>query len=173
LRALPALLCQSHAGAVSSASSSILRRKLTSVHPHTYPAMMKPLYEQAGGEDGIRAVLDDLYTRLFADPMVGFLFAGRDKDHIVREQTAFTRRMLGDASAVYTGKSIPDAHASLPILAGHFDRRHRVLAEVLQSRGLPEEARDAWLRLDQGLRTAVMRVGRARADALNRDEGER
>jgi hypothetical protein len=99
--------------------------------------------------------------------MVGFLFAGHDREHIVRAQTLFTRRLLGDTRAPYTGKSIPDAHAALPILPGHFDRRHKLLADVLAAHGVPPDARLAWLRLDQGLRTAVLRVGSARAGALN------
>ncbi len=128
---------------------------------------MSLLLDQVGGEEVVRAVLDDLYTRLFDDPMVGFLFAGHDREHIVRAQTLFTRRLLGDTRAPYTGKSIPDAHAALPILPGHFDRRHKLLADVLAAHGVPPDARLAWLRLDQGLRTAVLRVGSARAGALN------
>lgn len=128
---------------------------------------MTPLLAQVGGEEGVRKILEDLYARLFEDPMVGFLFAGHDQEHIVRVQTQFTRRLLGDSSAPYEGKSIPDAHASLPILPGHFDRRHKLLADVLSAHDVPEEARQAWLRLDQGLRTAVLKVGRSRIDTLN------
>jgi truncated hemoglobin YjbI len=131
---------------------------------------MTPLYEQVGGEAAIAAILTDLYALLFADPMVGFLFEGHDQAKIVRAQTLFTRRMLGDTTAVYEGKSIPEAHAELPILPGHFDRRHHLLARVLREHGVPDEPREAWLRLDQGLRTAVVKVGRARADELNRGE---
>jgi hemoglobin len=131
---------------------------------------MSTLVEQVGGEVGIQAILDDLYRRLFADPMVGFLFAGHDREHIVAMQTQFTRRLLGDSTASYTGRSIPEAHATLPILPGHFDRRHWLLAEVLREHGVPEEAREAWLRLDRGLRTAVLKVGRARIATLNEED---
>ncbi len=124
------------------------------------------LYEQLG-EARLFAVLDDLYTRLFDDPMVGFLFAGHDREHIVAMQMMFTRRLLGDTQAPYTGKSIPDAHATLPILPGHFDRRHRVLAEVLEAHRVPDDVRAVWLRLDQALRPSVLRAGRERISELN------
>lgn len=130
------------------------------------------LAEQIGGEPAIRRILEDLYTRLFDDLMVGFLFAGHDKAHIVEMQTVFTRRMLGDLSADYRGKSVPEAHAALPILPGHFDRRHRVLAEVLAAHAVPDEVQRVWLRLDQGLRTAVVRVGQARINELNEPSDE-
>lgn len=132
--------------------------------------MSSPSLCQQIGEPTIAAVLDRLYERLFSDPMVGFLFDGHDRQHIVRMQTLFTRRLLGDTSAEYTGKSIPDAHASLPILPGHFDRRHRLLAETLEASGLPPHLRDAWLRLDRSLRTAVLHAGQHRIDELRSPE---
>lgn len=128
------------------------------------------LYQQLG-EQRLRAVLDDLYARLFDDPIVGFLFAGHDREHIVAMQVLFTRRLLGDTSSPYAGKSIPDAHAALPILPGHFDRRHRVLAEVLDAHAVPDDVRATWLRLDQALRPSVLRVGRERIEELNRPGG--
>ena len=131
---------------------------------------MTPLHEQAGGEAAIRAVLEDLYERLFDDPMIGFLFEGHDRRKIVEAQLPFTRRMLGDTSARYEGRSIPDAHASLPILPGHFDRRHKLLADVLEAHRIPPAVREAWLRLDRGLRGAVLRVGQARIGELNDPE---
>lgn len=123
-------------------------------------------YEEMGGEPAVLAVLDELYTLLFDDVMVGFLFAGHDRERIVREQAVFTRRFLGDDTAVYTGKSIPDAHAALPILPPHFDRRHLLLREVLERHGVPERVREHWLRVDLGLRDAVLKVGRARIEEL-------
>ncbi|MCS6900269.1 MAG: group 1 truncated hemoglobin [Myxococcales bacterium] len=133
---------------------------------------MSTLFDQVGGEEKLRRILEDLYQRLFDDPMVGFLFAGHDRERIVAMQLAFTRRMLGDTSACYTGKSIPEAHASLPILPGHFDRRHKLLADVLQEHGVPEEVQQAWLQLDQGFRTSLLKTGQRRIDELKEDNGD-
>lgn len=115
----------------------------------------------------IEAVLTALYERMFDDPLVGFFFVGKDRDHIVRAQVPLVRRMLGEAGVPYEGKPIPEAHADLPILPGHFDRRHHLLGEVLRERGVPEDVRDRWLEIDRGFRDAVLKLGRARADALN------
>ena len=123
---------------------------------------MTPL-DQLGGEPVLQAILADLYTKLFADPMVGFLFVGRDQGHLVAMQTTFTRRLLGDGTALYTGKSVPEAHAGLPILSGHFDRRHELLRQVLVAHDVPANVREHWLRLDQGLRTAVLHAGQRKA----------
>ena len=109
-------------------------------------------------------MLDALYERLFADAMVGFLFDGNDKDRIVEAQVAFTCAFLGGPQR-YRGKPLPEAHAALPLLPGHFDRRHRLLAQVLEERRVPEAVRVGWLAIDAGLRTSVLSSG---ADARER-----
>jgi hemoglobin len=117
-------------------------------------------YEVIGGEAKVRAVVRSLYDKLFDDPMVGFLFQGRDKDHIVEAQVAFTCGFLGGPQK-YAGKPLPEAHASLPLLPGHFDRRHRLLEEVLSESGVPEVAKAVWLRIDENLRASVLVAGEA------------
>jgi truncated hemoglobin YjbI len=116
------------------------------------------LYDEAGGEEGLRRVLRTLYDRLFDDMMVGFLFAGKDKEKLIEHQLWFTAKFLGGPSR-YEGRSLPDAHSALPILPGHFDRRHHMLREVLEEHHVPAAVRDEWLRVDQSLRHAVIKSG--------------
>ena len=116
------------------------------------------LYEDLGGEPALRAILVSLYDKLFADMMVGFLFAGHDKAQLVEHQVWFTAKFLGGPSR-YTGRSLPDAHASLPLLSGHFDRRHHLLRLTLEEHNAPPHVAAEWLRIDQSLKTAVLRSG--------------
>lgn len=116
------------------------------------------LYDDIGGEAGLRRVLQALYDRLFEDLMVGFLFAGKDKQTLIEHQLWFTARFLGGPSR-YEGKSIPAAHAALPLLAGHFDRRHHLLRQVLVEHAVPAHVMAEWLRVDESLRTAVLKSG--------------
>jgi truncated hemoglobin YjbI len=127
------------------------------------------LYDDIGGEEGLRRVLRTLYDRLFGDAMVGFLFAGKDKERLIEQQLWFTARFLGGPSR-YEGKSIPDAHAALPILPGHFDRRHQLLKEVLEEHGVPAAVREEWLRVDQSLRYAVIKSGEEAREKARRPE---
>jgi len=119
---------------------------------------VRSLYEAVGGEDRVRAILESLYARIFVDPMIGFLFAGKDRGHIVEQQVAFTCRFLGGPQR-YEGKALPEAHARLPLLPGHFDRRHHLLALVLDEQGTPDEVKRAWLRIDESLRPSVLAAG--------------
>jgi truncated hemoglobin YjbI len=123
------------------------------------------LYEAIGGEARVRVVLQTLYDRLFVDPMVGFLFEGKDKARIVEQQLAFTCRFLGGPQT-YDGLPLPKAHASLPLLPGHFDRRHRLLAQVLDECAVPEDVKRVWLQIDDALRPSVLAASEeARAKA--------
>jgi truncated hemoglobin YjbI len=119
---------------------------------------MTSLLDALGGESKVRSVVQALYDRLFFDPIVGFLFEGKDKERIVEQQVVFTCAFLGGPHR-YLGKAMPQAHASLPLLPGHFDRRHRLLEQVLDEQGVPDEVRRAWLRIDEGLRTSVLSSG--------------
>lgn len=116
---------------------------------------MTSLYESIGGEGRVREVIQALYDRLFDDPMIGFLFEGKDKAHIVAQQVAFTCRFLGGPQ-VYEGLPLPTAHAKLPLLPGHFDRRHRLLEQVLGEREVPADVKRVWLQIDQALRPSVL-----------------
>jgi truncated hemoglobin YjbI len=115
-------------------------------------------YAAIGGEERVRAVLDALYARLFVDPMVGFLFDGKDRRRIVDAQIALTCALLGGPQR-YTGKPLPQAHAHLPLLPGHFDRRHHLLAEVLAELRVPDAARNTWLAADASLRSSILAAG--------------
>ncbi len=116
------------------------------------------LYDELGGETVLRAVLRTLYDRLFDDRMIGFLFAGRDKERLIEHQLWFTARFLGGPSK-YDGKSMPDAHRHLPLLPGHFDRRHWLLQRALEEHRVPPRVAAEWLRVDASLRGAVLKSG--------------
>ena len=127
------------------------------------------LYDEIGGEAGLRAVLRTLYDRLFDDVMVGFLFAGKNKERLIEHQLWFTARFLGGPSR-YEGKSIPDAHAALPLLPGHFDRRHHLLRQALAEHRVPPAVADEWLRVDASLKGAVLRSGEEARERARRPE---
>ncbi len=123
------------------------------------------LFDDIGGEPGVRAVLRTLYDRLFDDVMIGFMFAGKDKELLIERQVWFTARFLGGPSR-YDGKSIPDAHAALPLFTAHFERRHHLLKQALVAHSVPTHVAEEWLRIDRSLKSAVLKSGEdARAKA--------
>ena len=106
------------------------------------------------GADALRAVITDFYDRVFADVMIGFMFVGKDKARLIEKEWEFAARMLG-ADVRYTGKSMPDAHARVPITGGHFDRRTQILRDTLAAHHVPAEVQAAWLGHVEALRAQI------------------
>lgn len=101
------------------------------------------LFDQIGG-DALRRVIEDFYERVFGDVMIGFLFVGKDKQRLIDKEWELAARMLGGA-VEYTGRGMREAHAKVPILGGHFDRRTQILRETLADHGVAPAVRDGWL----------------------------
>jgi hemoglobin len=112
------------------------------------------LFDRIGGDE-LRRVIEDFYRRLFADPMIGFLFEGKNQPRLVQKEWEMTARLLGATEVRYTGRPMPEAHAKSPILGGHFERRRKILEETLADHGVDAEVREAWLDHTRALRPQV------------------
>lgn len=122
--------------------------------PVTLPEL-QALYKNLG-EEKIRAIVDDFYAAMENDVLVGFFFDGKDLKKIAAKQTEFLLRAMGGRTS-YTGKAPADAHDDLPpILAGHFDRRLKILEETLTKAGLTEAQRLAWIGFENAFRDAIV-----------------
>ncbi len=89
--------------------------------------------------------------------MVGFFFDGKDLAHIAEQQLRFVLRAM-DAVSSYAGKSPSAAHLELPpILAGHFDRRLRILEETLREHGLTEAEIQVWIGFEEAFRNVIVK----------------
>ncbi len=119
----------------------------------------KPELRELGkllGEARIHAIVDRFYIEMAKDILIGFFFDGRDLRKIAEGQSAFLYRAMG-LKPSYAGKSPADAHTHLPpILAGHFDRRLKILNDVLASEGLTEKQRLVWIGFENAFRGAIV-----------------
>jgi truncated hemoglobin YjbI len=96
------------------------------------------------GEDKLRAVITDFYSRVFGDIMIGFLFEGKPRQHLIDREYEFTANLLG-ADVKYTGRPLRTAHAQSPILGGHFERRLQILRETLRDHAVDPEVAQTWI----------------------------
>jgi len=99
---------------------------------------------RVGGEDGLRRLIVEFVERVFADPMIGFLFVGKPKARITELEYRFAAEHLGGPVA-YDGRPLGEAHRRSPISGGHFDRRTRILAETLVRHAVPDDVAARWL----------------------------
>src|SRR5262249_49366567 len=109
-----------------------------------------PLFDRIGG-DALRAVLTDFYQRVFDDSVIGFLFSRKNRARLSQKEGGLVAALLW-AEVRYSGRSMAEAHARVPILGGHFDRRLVLLAETLADHHVDPEVQRVWLDHARALR---------------------
>ena len=111
-------------------------------------------FDEIGGEARLTAIIDEFVERVFADTMIGFLFARANKARVKRMEYEHAAAFLG-APVTYSGRPLREAHGKHPILGGHFGRRRQILKTTLEKHGVPPHIRDAWLAHQDALREEV------------------
>lgn len=109
------------------------------------------------GEVKLRAVIADFYDRIFRDVMIGFMFQGKDKQHLIDREYEMAAKMLGASHVEYTGRPMRTAHAAHTIFGGHFERRLQILREAMAAHGVDAEVQREWIEHTQALREQVTR----------------
>lgn len=106
------------------------------------------------GEVKLRAVMTDFYARIFSDVMIGFLFAGKSRQHLIDREYEFTAKLLG-GDVAYTGRPMRTAHAKSPIFGGHFERRLQILRETLRDHAVDPDVQRVWIDHTLALRPQI------------------
>lgn len=101
-------------------------------------------FARLGGASGLRAIIDDFLAQVFADGMIGFLFAAAPKARIREMEYRYAAAHLGGPDT-YDGRALDEAHRASPISGGHFMRRRQILLETLRAHGAPEDVIARWL----------------------------
>ena len=115
---------------------------------------MSNVFDQIGA-DKLRAVITDFYSRLFGDLMIGFLFEGKNRLHLIEREYEFTASFLGNKDVKYTGRAMRIAHAQSPIFGGHFERRLQILRETLRAHAVAPEVQRVWIDHTLSLRAQI------------------
>ncbi|HLU67669.1 MAG TPA: group 1 truncated hemoglobin [Kofleriaceae bacterium] len=115
---------------------------------------MSALIDRIGGE-ALERVLRDFYDRVFADPMIGHMFEGKNKERLIRKEWELVAGLLG-AGVRYTGRPMREAHARVLVFGGHFDRRMQILEETLADHAVDPEVRRRWLDHAASLRAQLV-----------------
>lgn len=114
---------------------------------------MQSAFERVG-EAELRAIIHDFVGRLFSDLMIGFFFRRASRERIEEMELQHAAEHLG-GPVVYAGRPLSEAHASHRIMGGHFERRKKILSDVLVAHGVPDDIREAWLAHTESLRAEI------------------
>jgi hemoglobin len=80
------------------------------------------MYQQIGGEPGLRKVVDHFYERLWNDPELKHYFDGIDGAKLKEHQKMFLTFVLGGGAAEWGGVSLGSAHSELKITDAAFTK---------------------------------------------------
>ena len=114
------------------------------------------LFDRIGAE-ALRAVLTDFYGRVFGDVMIGFMFRGKDRQHLIDREYELTAALLGAPGVTYAGRPMRAAHAQHAIFGGQFERRLQILRETLRDHAVDPDVQRAWIDHQLALRHQITR----------------
>ncbi|MCB9596521.1 MAG: hypothetical protein H6719_27605 [Sandaracinaceae bacterium] len=111
-------------------------------------------FEDLGGEPALRAIIDAFVDRVFDDVMIGFMFRNASRERLREMEYQHAAEHLG-GGVVYGGRGLREAHAPHRIMGGQFERRKKILSDVLVSQKVDEGVRERWLAHVESLRGLV------------------
>jgi hemoglobin len=114
------------------------------------------LFDELGGEERLRMIIDRFIDRSFDDVMIGFFFRNASRERVKDKEYEFAARLLG-APVEYTGRPLTQAHAPHPIMGGQFMRRLQILRETLAEFAVPEHIQRVWLEHTEQLMSVITR----------------
>jgi hemoglobin len=80
------------------------------------------MYQQIGGEAGLKKVVDHFYERLWGDPELKPYFVGIDGEQLKKHQAMFLTFVLGGGASEWAGVSLGAVHSELNITDDAFTK---------------------------------------------------
>jgi truncated hemoglobin YjbI len=137
----------------------------TGLEPRTMPPVTgtgtgakvkeRTLYERLGGENAIRAVVDDFVTRALNDPKVNFTRKGTGAEwkatpenlERVKKTAVELVGMVTGGPQKYTGKSMKEAHKGMEITQAEFDAFAADCKASLDKFNVPAKEQDELMKI--------------------------
>ena len=121
--------------------------------PH--PEAQETLYDKYGGEDTIRALVEEFYTRVLSDGELAPFFQEVDMGRLKRHQALFISQALGGPKQ-YDGREMTEAHQGLNITGAQFEAVAGHLHGALSTLDVEAEDIQAILEVVGSLREQVV-----------------
>jgi hemoglobin len=102
------------------------------------------IFDQLGGVDGVKSLIEDFYERVLADEYLAHFFERTDMQRLRKMQFEFIASALG-GPVHYSGAELTAVHAGRGITNQHFAKFAGHLADAMEARGTPHDVVDAML----------------------------
>jgi hemoglobin len=102
------------------------------------------IFDQLGGVEGVRSLIDDFYRRVLGDESLAHFFEKTDMDRLRKMQFEFIASALG-GPIQYSGSELTAVHAGRGITNQHYAKFAGHLATAMEDRGVSPALVDAML----------------------------
>jgi truncated hemoglobin YjbI len=134
---------------ISPMTQAHLNPSLAADHPQASTDL-----QRLGGPQAVKVIMERLVDQMVTDVMIGFFFAKVNVRALKALETAYAISHLGGPA--YRGRDVGAAHGPLPIGRGHFDRRLRLLGEILAWAQVPQDVQKRWLGQQRALLPVIV-----------------
>lgn len=138
------LLCLAIACLMASPSSRA--EAPARVIPNPAPAYpeLRPVFDEFGGKDGLKALMDDFMVILLDDPRMRPFFEAVDQQR-VKDKLAEQFCVILGGDCTYTGMDMVEAHAGMEVHHGDFNILVEDLQIAMERRGISTRAQNQLL----------------------------
>lgn len=126
------------------------RAKLARVKPNP------ELWSALGGDDGLRAILEDFYHRVYEDPQLAPFFHNVTRARAIEKQHEFLASVF-TGGHVFFGMRPFNAHHWMVISDELFDYREALMEDCIRRSGLAEEHVRWWLAFQEMFRREIVK----------------
>jgi truncated hemoglobin YjbI len=106
-------------------------------------------------EEKLAQIIDTLITKMAKDMMIGFHFVKVDLSRLRELELQHARDALFGTTS-YEGRPIQQAHKAHRVFGGSFDRRIKLLSDILIAHEVDEDIRAYWIAHQQRFRAQVV-----------------
>lgn len=131
---------------LAAMAPSTLRADDAAAIPDPAPAHpeLRPVLDEFGGLQGLRALMDDFMLILLEHPRLGPVFELSDQQH-VKDMLADQFCVILGGDCTYTGLDMVEAHAGLEVRHADFNALVESLQIAMDRRGIPTRAQNKLL----------------------------
>lgn len=114
------------------------------------------IWEALEGGPKLKRLLDEFYTRVYADPRLNHFFEGTTKQRAAEKQYSFLRQIF-TGEKIYFGDRPRNSHHWMVISDELFTYREELFATCLRDHGIPEHLIERWRGVHECFRKQIVK----------------
>lgn len=104
----------------------------------------------------LRAILEDFYTKVYADAQLAPFFAGFTRLRLIEKQHSFMQQVM-TGNKVYFGNRPRNTHHWMVISDALFEHREQLMQDSMRANGLDEQWVQRWLTIENYYRPDIVK----------------